>query len=121
MRLKGVFYERNDPSMSVFKYGRKRHSRDPHNTDYVWFSTNSEFKASIVERCNKTLKTKMWKYFTQVGYRKWINVLDDLVYDYNNTYHTSIKMIPVKGSKIDNEKIVFNNLYKDSGGLGQLV
>jgi hypothetical protein len=41
----------------------------------------------------------MWKYFTQVGNRKWINVLDDLVYNYNNTYHRSIKMTPVEGSK----------------------
>ena len=79
--------------------------------DVVWFSTNSEFKASIVERFNRTLKTKMWKYFTQVGNRKWINVLDDLVYNYNNTYHTSIKMTPIKGSKKENESVVYKNLY----------
>jgi transposase InsO family protein len=54
----------------------------------VWFSTDSEFKSSIVERFNRTLKTKMWKYFTQVGNRKWINILDDLISNYNNTYHT---------------------------------
>jgi hypothetical protein len=36
----------------------------------IWFSTDSEFKASIVERFNRTLKTKMWKYFTQVVKRK---------------------------------------------------
>jgi transposase InsO family protein len=82
--------------------------------DVVWFSTNSEFKASIVERFNRTLKTKMWKYFTQVGNRKWINVLDDLVYNYNNTYHTSIKMTPIKGSKKENESVVYKNLYEES-------
>ena len=45
----------------------------------ILFSTNSEFKASIVERFNRTLKTKMWKYFTQVGNKKWVNIVDDLV------------------------------------------
>jgi len=83
------------------------------SNNVAWFSTNSEFKASIVERFNRTLKTKMWKYFTQVGNRKWINVLDDLVYNYNNTYHTSIKMTPIEASKKENESIVYKNLYRE--------
>ena len=29
-----------------------------------FFTTNSEMKAAIVERFNRTLKNKMWKYFT---------------------------------------------------------
>jgi hypothetical protein len=77
----------------------------------IWFSTDSEFKASIVERFNRTLKTKMWKYFTQVGTRKWINIVDDLVYNYNRTYHTSIKMTPIEGSKKENETLIYKNLY----------
>jgi hypothetical protein len=77
----------------------------------IWFSTDSEFKASIVERFNRTLKTKMWKYFTQVGNRKWIDIVGDLVYNYNHTYHTSIKMKPIEGSKKENETQVYKNLY----------
>jgi hypothetical protein len=57
----------------------------------------------------------MWKYFTQVGNKKWINIVDDLVYNYNNTYHRSIKMSPVEASRIENETKVYKNLYKDSG------
>jgi hypothetical protein len=53
----------------------------------------------------------MWKYFTQIGTRKWIDIVDDLVYNYNNTYHTSIKMTPIEGSKKENESIVYKNLY----------
>jgi hypothetical protein len=56
----------------------------------------------------------MWKYFTQVGNRKWINVLDDSVYNYNDTYHTSIKMTPIKGEKKENESVVYKNLYGES-------
>jgi len=32
--------------------------------DIEYFSTDSDKKASIVERFNRTLKTTMWKYFT---------------------------------------------------------
>jgi hypothetical protein len=35
----------------------------------------------------------MWRYFTEIGNKKWINtVLDYLLYKYNNTYHTSIEI-----------------------------
>ncbi len=37
--------------------------------------------------------------------------MDDLVSNYNNTYHTSIKMTPIEVSKKENEHIVYNNLY----------
>ena len=31
-----------------------------------FFTTNSELKASVVERFNGTLKTRMWTYFTAI-------------------------------------------------------
>jgi len=78
-----------------------------------WFSSNSDLKASIVERFNRTLKSKMWKYFTEKGNKIWIDVIDDLVYNYNNSYHRSIKMTPIEASKKGNEGIVDKNLYKN--------
>ena len=39
--------------------------------------------------------------------------LDKIVDDYNNTYHSSIKMTPTEASKKENEKQVFANLYED--------
>uniref|UniRef100_A0A1I7WGL7 Integrase catalytic domain-containing protein n=1 Tax=Heterorhabditis bacteriophora TaxID=37862 RepID=A0A1I7WGL7_HETBA len=75
------------------------------------FSTYSDKKASIVERFNRTLKEKMWKMFTHQGNHKWTDILDDLVQGYNNHYHTSIKMTPTQASKIENESIVYNNLF----------
>ena len=50
------------------------------------FSThNAETKASIVERFNRTLKTRMWRYFTKHQTWRYIDVLHDLVLSYNNT------------------------------------
>ena len=76
-----------------------------------WFSTDSAQKASIVERFNRTLKTKMWRLFTEKGVRKWIDILNKLILNYNNTHHRSIKMTPTEASKIKNESTVYGNLY----------
>ena len=59
-----------------------------------YLSTQSDKKASIVERFNRTLKTMMWKYFYSKGTYNWVDVLNDLVSNYNNTKHSSILMKP---------------------------
>ena len=59
------------------------------------FSThNAETKASVVERFNRTLKTRMWRYFTKHQTWRYIDVLQDLVQSHNNTPHRSIGMAP---------------------------
>ena len=55
-----------------------------------FFTTNSELKASMVERFNRTLKTHMWKYFTTKNNRVYTDILQDIVHGYNNSYHRSI-------------------------------
>ena len=58
------------------------------------YSTYSNLKASICERFNRTLKNKMWKKFSLRGNYKWIDILPDLVSQYNSTYHRTIGMKP---------------------------
>ena len=58
------------------------------------FSVKSQFKASLVERFNGTLKTKMWHYFTYANTRKWLKILPKLVSAYNQAKHRMIKMAP---------------------------
>lgn len=70
------------------------------------YSTYSDKKASICERFNRTLKTKMWKMFSMQGSHKWIDILPDLVNDYNNSVHRSIKMKPNKVTADDEERLV---------------
>ena len=82
-----------------------------HNIKY--FSSRSEKKASIVERFNRTLKTRMWKYFTANETEKWYDILDDLVNDYNNSYHSSIGMTPTEARNPENSDTVWYNLYGD--------
>ena len=47
-----------------------------------FFITRNETKASIVERFNRTLKGKMWKYFTANNTLKYIDILQKLVKSY---------------------------------------
>ena len=75
------------------------------------YSTFSELKACIVERFNRTLREKMQRYFTFKDSNRFIEVLDDIVSSYNNSYHRSIKQTPNSVKKEDEGKI-YLNLYK---------
>ena len=65
------------------------------DNDIVMYSTNNEGKSVVAERLIRTLKTKIYKYMTVISKKGYIDKLDDTVKEYNNTYHTSIKMKPV--------------------------
>ncbi|RWS18333.1 hypothetical protein B4U80_06209, partial [Leptotrombidium deliense] len=86
----------------------KRFFRQNHINHYV--AENEDIKCAVVERFNRTLKTKLFKYFTANDTFKYVDVLHDFVNAYNNTEHRSIKMKPV-GVTIENEENAFRNLY----------
>ena len=58
-------------------------------------STHNEGKSVVAERFIRTLKSKIYKYMTSISKNVYINKLDDIVNEYNNTYHTKIKMKPI--------------------------
>ena len=59
------------------------------------FTTESDKKASIAERFNRTMKGRTYKYFTANNTYRYVDVLQSLIDGYNNTYHRSIKMKPI--------------------------
>ena len=65
------------------------------DNDIEMYSIHSEGKSVVTERFNRTLKTKIYKYMTSVSKNMYINKLDDIVGEYNSTYHRTIKMQPV--------------------------
>lgn len=79
----------------------------------VRYGTYSESKASIVERFNRTLKTWMWKRFTEKQTRRWVDMLDELMKEYNNKIHTSLGMTPTKATEKKNEEKLFKRQYGD--------
>ena len=56
------------------------------------FSINNEGKSVAAERFIRTLKTKIYKYMTSISKNVYINKLDNVINEYNNTYHRTIKM-----------------------------
>ncbi|KAJ1138774.1 hypothetical protein NDU88_005155 [Pleurodeles waltl] len=82
------------------------------------FVTHTEVKAAVVERFNRTLKSKMWRYFTANNTYRYVDVLKAFIDVYNATYHRTIKMAPVKVTR-DNSLTVWRTVY--GGRLTQKV
>ena len=79
------------------------------------YSTFGNSKSAIVERFNRTLKTNMWKRFTEKQTRRWVDMLDDLVDEYNNTKHSSIGMKPIDVDE-DDERSIMKKLGRKGVG-----
>ena len=75
------------------------------------YSTNNKGKSVVAERFIRTLKNKIYKYMTSSSKNVYIGRLDDIVKEYNNTYHKSIKMKPVDVK--DNTYIDFKKEVND--------
>lgn len=76
----------------------------------IHFTTESENKASIVERFHRTLKARIYRYITYNNNYSFIDKLQNFVKAYNESYHRSIKMAPCEVTK-KNEQEVWQNLY----------
>ena len=59
------------------------------------YSTHNEGKSVVAERFIRTIKNKIYKYMTSVSKIVYIDKLDDIVGEYNNTYHRTIKIKPI--------------------------
>ena len=65
------------------------------DNDIVMYSTHNEGKSVVAERFIRTLKNKIYKYMTSISKIVYIDKLDDIVSEYNNTYRTTIEMKPI--------------------------
>ena len=74
------------------------------------YHIKSRLKSSSAERVNRTIKEKIWKYFTKTGRERWIDILQDVTENYNKTYHRTIKMAPDEVNW-DNRKEVFEKSF----------
>ena len=109
--LETIFKERKPEKMWVDK-GKEFYNK--YVKDLIeFYSTENEEKSSGVESWIRTMNEKMWKYFSANSTNVYINVSPDLVREYNNIRHSSIKMTPTKASKKENELRVWRNLYPD--------
>ena len=73
-------------------------------------SENDDIKCAVVERFHRTLLSKLYRYFEHRNTTRYIDILQDLVASYNDTYHSSIKMAP-SAVDVHNESDVRHSLY----------
>ena len=58
-------------------------------------SMHNEGTSVVSERFIRTLKNKIYKYMTLVSKNVYIDKLDGIADEYNNTYHRTNKMKPI--------------------------
>jgi len=84
-----------------------------------WYATNSDKKAMIVERVGLTIQQKMYRYFSHKNTNKWIDIIQDICENYNNSHHSVIKFTPVEASSEARESTVYHNLYGKNNRLSR--
>jgi len=67
-------------------------------------------KNAIVERWNRTLKTRLERYFTETGKKRWIDILEQFTNNINHTKNRSIGMAPSDVS-LANAPAIFKRLH----------
>ena len=72
--------------------------------------TDSDTKAAVVERFNRTLRDRIAKYMTENNTKRWIDYLPEFISNYNSTFHRSIGMEP-RNVSFQNRQEVFERLY----------
>ena len=70
-----------------------------------FFTTYSEKKAAVVERFQRTLKQRLWRYFKYANTYRYVDILNKVVNGYNNTYHRTIDMSPISVTQSNSNKI----------------
>ena len=74
------------------------------------YSRNSSYGAVFAERFNRTIRDLLKKIVTENGDANWIDVLQTITKQYNNTIHSSTKLSPKDASLKKNEGFVYKNL-----------
>ena len=74
------------------------------------YHTNSNLKAVVVERFDRSLRELMMKEFIKNNNIIWYNILPNLIKKYNNRYQNAIKMKPVDVNE-SSEKYIRHTVY----------
>ena len=74
------------------------------------FTAVNAIHASYAERVIRTLKGKLYRFFTKNQSHKYIEHLDDIVDSYLDTVHSSISMRPVDIT-LQNQQEIYEKLY----------
>lgn len=75
-----------------------------------YVTENQEIKASLVERLQRTIKTRLFRYFTHSNSYRYVDVIQNLIKSYNDTIHSGIGMKPNEVN-YENQEELWQELY----------
>ena len=82
------------------------------------YTTKNETKANYAERVIRTIKGLMYRYFIHKQTYKYVNVLQDLVNNYNRRPHRSLFDKSPSSVRIENESSLWKKMYVDTAKKG---
>lgn len=97
--FESIFEEGRIPKRVQTDAGKEFLNRDvratfeKHNIESM--VVQSAVKAALVERFNRTLKSKLYRHFTMSNNKNWTKILQKVVHSYNHSIHRSIGCKPV--------------------------
>jgi transposase InsO family protein len=78
------------------------------------YSVYSKYKCALVERFNRTLRSKLNRYFTYTGRKVWYDKLQCIIDTYNNTPHSALfKHTPASVNRL-NEADLWLKMYSNN-------
>ena len=76
------------------------------------YVSKGDKKGAIIERFNRTLKSRLEMFFTETGKHTWIDSIQLFTVNYNDSYHSSIGMAPSNVTLL-NQNEVYAKLYPE--------
>ena len=82
---------------------------------HFFTSHSDDIKCSVIERLNRQILSKLFRYFSKANTKTYLDILPKIVESYNNTFHRAIGMAPNRVNA-QNSEAVFLKLqqYKAS-------
>lgn len=123
--------KRNGDGVSVIQSDLGKEYQNKEVTDYLesqgiqqvfcpvsTLKENDKRCLAVAERFNRTIKNLLNKWMTVNNSVRWTDALNDILENYNNTYHSSIKMKPSevtleKEKELMTDKFMHNQMGKE--------
>jgi hypothetical protein len=80
---------------------------------YHYVTENQEIKASMIERLQRSIKSRLFRLFTHTNSYRYVDDLQNIISSYNRSYHRTIKAKPTDVS-YQNQERVWHRLYEDN-------
>jgi len=88
-----------------------KHFLNEHNIEL--YHVHNEGKACVIKRFSRTLRDMIEKHLTATNSKNYINKLQNLINEYNNYEHTTIKTTPLQATDPKHSDLVLFNSHKN--------